>query len=459
MSHVVVVGDALLDRDVFGSVDRLCPDAPAPVIEELETVERPGGAALAALLASRQGADVTLVAPIGEDAAGHTLSMLLEAAGVEIVPWRDPLATIEKQRIVVRDRPLFRLDRGVGRRSLPPAPLAALSAIEKADGVLAADYGGGALDDGAIRSRLGRAGERGTSVVWDPHPRGHPPPPGVRLVTPNAAEVDHFDPARAPASAHGAAELDELIRSARRLLEAWRSDAVCVTRGSKGAALVPAAGLPLLVPIDAPEREPVDTCGAGDAFAAACTVAFAAGAVPSEAVQSAVAHSARYVADGGALGLASPRAGGRANEPHEPPVSAGVVATGGCFDLLHAGHVAMLERARALGDRLIVLLNSDRSVRTLKGPGRPVNTETDRAAVLRSLACVDEVVVFDDDTPVATLRRLRPRIFVKGGDYWSAALPEASVLAEWGGVVVTVPYLSGHSTSAIVEQIGASRVV
>jgi rfaE bifunctional protein nucleotidyltransferase chain/domain len=237
--------------------------------------------------------------------------------------------------------------------------------------------------------------------------------------------------------------------------------AVCVTRGGNGAVLVPDGGLPLVVPVDRPDSDPLDTCGAGDAFASACAVALASGGVTSEAVESGVEHSARYVSQGGALGLTS--GASDVGRDHRSTASVGadddVVATGGCFDLLHAGHVAMLERARSLGNRLVVLLNSDESVRHLKGPGRPLNPAHDRASVLRSLGCVDDVIVFGEDTPIDALRRLRPHTFVKGGDYSSATLPESAVLAEWGGVVVTVPYISGHSTTAIVEQIEASHVV
>jgi rfaE bifunctional protein nucleotidyltransferase chain/domain len=231
-----------------------------------------------------------------------------------------------------------------------------------------------------------------------------------------------------------------------------------VTRGVDGAALVAHQSLPLVIPVDTPELRPVDTCGAGDAFATECALAFAGGAVMSEAVQAAVQAAARFVAAGGALGLVGGvRPATSATGPSKSNGST-VVATGGCFDLLHAGHVAMLQRARQLGDRLVVLLNGDESVRRLKGHGRPLQAQADRAAVLQSLACVDEVIVFDEDTPISALRSLRPQIFVKGGDYSSTTLPEASALADWGGVVITVPYLAGRSTTGIVEHIEAGRV-
>jgi rfaE bifunctional protein nucleotidyltransferase chain/domain/rfaE bifunctional protein kinase chain/domain len=460
MNRIVVVGDALLDRDVLGTVDRLCPDAPAPVFEQRELVERPGGAALAALLAARGGTGVTLLSPIGDDSAGARLSDLLRQAGVTVAPWRDPAPTIEKERVLVRERSIVRLDRGGGARVLPEPACDVVRHVLAADAVLVSDYGRGASTVAMIRHAIGTAVEHGTPVVWDPHPKGPHPVPGVSLVTPNTHELRHFDAgSRADDDMHGS-EVASLVAAARRLLAQWRPVGLCVTRGSQGAVLVTEGGLPLVVPVDDPDVDPVDTCGAGDAFAAQCAVAFASGAVMSEAVQSAVQHAAGYVASGGAVGLreVEHRRPSTARPSHAG-AAAKVVATGGCFDLLHAGHVAMLQRARQLGDRLVVLLNSDESVRRLKGPGRPIQAASDRAAVLRSLECVDDVVVFDGDTPIEALRRLRPQVFVKGADYSSATLPEVPVLAGWGGVVVTVPYLAGRSTTTIVEHIEASHVV
>ncbi|MDP9419844.1 MAG: D-glycero-beta-D-manno-heptose 1-phosphate adenylyltransferase, partial [Actinomycetota bacterium] len=187
----------------------------------------------------------------------------------------------------------------------------------------------------------------------------------------------------------------------------------------------------------------------------------AGGALVSEAVETAVAAASAFVAGGGAAAISlrptgpplTPRAAG----VHEvvARVRAGggtVVATGGCFDLLHAGHVHMLRAARALGDALVVLLNSDESVRRLKGPDRPLQGQDDRAAVLAALDCVDAVVIFDEDTPVEALERLRPDVFAKGADYAVADLPEAATLASWGGETVVVPYLQGRSTTRLLEE-------
>jgi rfaE bifunctional protein nucleotidyltransferase chain/domain len=221
-----------------------------------------------------------------------------------------------------------------------------------------------------------------------------------------------------------------------------------------------------------------DTCGAGDCFAAAAAAALADGALPSEAVALGVDSAAGFVAAGGAAAF-DPAAGtspadALADAPGDVPAGAlpgangeqaeldrllervrrqgGVlVATGGCFDLLHAGHIATLQAARALGDCLLVCLNSDESVRRLKGVSRPLQPAADRARVLLALECVDAVVVFDEDTPANALRQIRPDLWAKGGDYSGVPLPESAVLAEWGGEAVTVPYLRGRSTSALVQ--------
>jgi rfaE bifunctional protein nucleotidyltransferase chain/domain len=222
--------------------------------------------------------------------------------------------------------------------------------------------------------------------------------------------------------------------------------------GGAGALLVHEDEPPLVAPC---ERATGDPCGAGDRFASAAAVLLADGALPSEAVIGAVASASAFVAAGGVGGFhrVTPSAGPLDRVARVRAAGGTVVATGGCFDLLHAGHVATLQGARAMGDCLVVLLNSDDSVRRLKGDGRPINTATDRAAVLRALGCVDDVVVFDEDTPVDALERLRPDVFVKGGDYSSRSLPEAAAMAAWGGEVVVLPYVEGRSTTGLLSEV------
>jgi rfaE bifunctional protein nucleotidyltransferase chain/domain len=212
--------------------------------------------------------------------------------------------------------------------------------------------------------------------------------------------------------------------------------------------------------IPAPRVAVGDPCGAGDCFAATVAGRLAAGALPSEAVRAAVAAASAFVAAGGASGWSRGAAASAPDDEEDARALAArvrdrggtVVATGGCFDLLHAGHVRALESARALGDCLIVCLNSDASVARLKGPDRPLVGQDDRAAVLAALRCVDAVAIFEEDDPRAILRELRPHVWAKGGDYAIADLPEAATLAEWDGRAVLVPYVRGRSTTRLIEE-------
>ncbi|HEX6968699.1 MAG TPA: PfkB family carbohydrate kinase [Micromonosporaceae bacterium] len=462
--RVVVVGDALLDRDVDGVVTRLCPDAPAPVLDERSAVDRPGGAGLAALLAGRQGVEVALVTALADDAGGARLSQLLTAAGVQVYALPLDTATPEKIRLRAAGQVLLRLDRG-GDAAAPGEPSEeVLDLFADAAAVLVSDYGRGVARMPALRAVLTATS---APVVWDPHPRGPAAVPGVRLATPNEAETR----ALSGAPDEGA-RLGRATRAAQALRQRWRAGAVAVTLGVDGALLCHAGATPLVVP--APERADGDSCGAGDQFAAAATVALARGALVSEAVEEAVAQACAYVVSGGASAVFGPGSAGRGATDARPAdqawigaaaaaalvreIRAGggtVVATGGCFDLLHAGHVATLQAARRLGDCLVVCLNSDASVAALKGPGRPLVPQADRCRLLAALGCVDAVVIFDEITPEAVLSWLRPDVWVKGGDYGTGGgdepdLPEAGVVRRWGGQTVVVPYLDGRSTTRMI---------
>jgi len=439
---LLVVGDTLLDRDLVGTVDRLCPDAPVPVVDEPVQVSRPGGAGLAALLAAADGRDVWLVTALADDAGGRELAELLASAGVRVVDLRLAGATPEKIRIRADGRSLLRLDRG----GPPGAPQDLISGLPEADAVLVADYGRGVAALPGIRAALtGRS-----RVVWDPHPRGPGPVPGCLLTTPNAAEAAHFAPGQTGSS------LTAVTARGRELARRWSATAVSITLGARGALVVSGDGPPSVFP--APSVPCADPCGAGDRFASAAAGLLADGALPSEAVAGAVQASSAFVAAGGAaalrVGTPAPAYDAAGPDVVSRTRAAGgtVVATGGCFDLLHAGHVAVLQQARSLGDCLVVCLNSDDSVRRLKGAGRPLQSQADRAAVLLALGCVDAVVMFDDDTPVAALEHLRPDVWVKGGDYALTALPEAPALAGWGGQAVVLPYLPGRSTSSLIRE-------
>ncbi|MEV4759307.1 PfkB family carbohydrate kinase [Micromonospora sp. NPDC049559] len=511
---LVIVGDTLLDRDVDGTVERVCPDAPAPVLDERSATDRPGGAGLAALLAAADGHDVVLVTALADDPGGARLAQLLAAAGVRVYPLPLPGATPEKIRLRAGGQVLLRLDRGGSAEPPGPPPEAVVEVLAGAAAILVSDYGRGVARQPELRRALGATA---APVVWDPHPRGPIAVPGARLVTPNEAELHRITGDRADGP-----RLPAVTRGARLVRDRWRADAVAVTLGGDGALLCHSGTTPLVVP-----AEPVDggdTCGAGDRFATAAAAALAEGALVSEAVETAVRTAASYVASGGVAGLrpdpraaahaggagdpgtggsrpdgaktGTPAAGGSGNgapgnggSGHGGPGHGGpgpggsghggptvgreavaavlarvraaggtVVATGGCFDLLHAGHVATLEAARQLGDCLIVCLNSDESVAGLKGDGRPVVSQADRARLLAALGCVDAVLIFDESTPHAVLSWLRPDVWVKGGDYAETGggdpggpeLPEAEQLRRWGGQSVLVPYLDGRSTTGTI---------
>jgi rfaE bifunctional protein nucleotidyltransferase chain/domain len=353
------------------------------------------------------------------------------------------------------------MDRGDRAAPVGFATPAARTALSWADAVLVADYGRGVAADEGLRETIAELCSL-MPVVWDPHPHGPPPVPGVTVATPNESELER-------AVAHGDAGLKttEIAEGAQLLHRKWSTHALCVTRGREGALLVTPERAPVAIP-----AEPVrygDPCGAGDRFSSRLTSSLAQGTQLQDAVCEAVAAASIFVAAGGARAFADNSPGDAhtslqhatsdAFELARDVRAAGgvVVATGGCFDLLHAGHVSTLMAARRLGDCLIVCINSDRSVGRLKGAGRPVVAENDRVALLRALGCVDAVVVFDEDTPETVLRELHPHVWAKGGDYSSETMPEARAVQDGGGQVIVLPFVEGHSTTRLIEEASTKR--
>lgn len=453
---LVIIGDSMLDVDVEGNATRLSPEAPVPVVDAERVWHRPGGAGLAAVLAARADRDVVLVTALADDADGRSLLTLLEDAGVRVVALPMTGSTVCKTRIRAGGQSMLRLDHGDGTAAGGELPGEVREVLAGARAVCVADYGRGVTAHPGVRAALTEVAER-VPIVWDPHPRGAVPTPGCWLVTPNQSEAERFSE-RGDSDAH----------SAERLRQRWRAHAVCVTLGAGGAVLASEAGsvhipVPTAAGASTGRR---DTCGAGDRFAVAATQAFGAGDDATAAVTAAVEAASRFVATGGAVGVSQSVAvdGTRPGAAHSGALTGTVtevrdrlrrrggtlVATGGCFDLLHTGHVRLLHQARQLGDALVVLLNSDDSVRSLKGPRRPVMAAEDRARVLAALACVDAVVIFDEHSPEEALERLRPDIWVKGGDYTENDLPEAGVVRRHGGEIVLLPTVAGYSSSNLI---------
>jgi D-beta-D-heptose 7-phosphate kinase / D-beta-D-heptose 1-phosphate adenosyltransferase len=364
-----------------------------------------------------------------------------------------------KLRLRAAGQSLARVDQGCSPVLAPGAwTPEATAAVDAGAALLVSDYGRGLATVAAFRAVVEEMSSR-APVVWDPHARGAEPPLGVLdVLVPNLDEAQRL----ADVALH-----DGGVPAVGRALVERFGCAVAVTLGERGALLVRPGRDAETVPI-----EPVagDACGAGDRFAATVAVDRANGVGLLDAVRHAagaardqiVGTQHRHRGDGAwarsrGRGPSVPRVGAdAADDPLAWAQSlhrAGgrLVAAGGCFDVLHAGHVRLLEAARRLGDGLVVCLNGDLSVRRLKGRHRPVNPVEDRAAVLRGLGCVDAVVTFDEDTPCEVLRRLRPHVFAKGADYAGDDLPERQVLAEWGGELVLLPVVDGRSTTRILR--------
>lgn len=453
--RIVVVGDVILDVDLTGEATRLSPDAPVPVVDVSSIRRRAGGAGLVARMLAEDGWPVTLVTVLADDDAGRHVEAAL--AGVRLVAGPSGSPTPVKTRVRAGTHAVVRVDEGCGPSPVPEVTPAMLRAVAKAGAIIVADYGRGLTANPQLRELLERLADE-VPVIWDPHPSGARPVPGVAVVTPNLSEAHQAAGTRTggalgPAAADGAGEVAGI------LLDEWRSRAVLVTTGERGAMLLMERDRTPR-PILAPRVEAADPCGAGDRLAASVAVHLLEGRDLEDAAVLAVHEAADFLAAGGVASLPDRRSTGKVrHRPTEPLLlvrrvrenGGTVVATGGCFDLLHAGHVRSLMAARELGDCLVVCLNSDASVRRLKGDQRPIMIQQDRVELLLAMECVDAVMVFDEDTPEAVLDRLRPDIWVKGGDYKGERLPEAELVESWGGRCVTVPYHPARSSTGLAE--------
>ncbi|MDR6504954.1 PfkB family carbohydrate kinase [Arthrobacter oryzae] len=460
--RIVVVGDVLLDVDVDGEATRLCPDAPVPVVDVSKVQRRAGGAGLVARMLAGDGHNVTLVTVLADDEAALHLERALE--GITVVAGSSGAPTPVKTRVRAEGHPVVRFDESCARPPVPPVTPAMLHALERAAVIVVADYGRGLTANQELRTVLAGLAER-IPIIWDPHRAGAEPVPGVAVVTPNLAEARSLAGAGLrPAGSGAGSDADDVGAVAEALRLRWRSKAVMVTMGGQGALLVYDGGQPAL-PVPAPKTTVTDPCGAGDRLAASLAVHLLEGHTLDVAAVLAVREAASFLRHGGVAALAGEpkpvRVHGRntdalalARNVHE--AGGIVVATGGCFDLLHAGHTRALAAARSLGDCLIVCLNSDASVRRVKGPDRPILNQEDRAELLLALEFVDAVLVFDEDTPEACLATLRPDLWVKGGDYDVTELPETALVESWGGRCTTVPYHPSRSTTGLADAL--SRV-
>lgn len=461
-AHVLVVGDVMLDRYWQGVASRISPEAPVAVVKVEGDEFRPGGAGNVALNAVSLGAAATLVGLVGDDLEGGLLCGYLEDQGVGCAMVTVPHSrTITKLRVLSKHQQLIRLDFEDGFVACDGSRVLARfeEMLAGASAVVLSDYAKGVLRDAPALIRVARF--KGLPVVVDPKGRDFERYRGATLLTPNQSE---FEAVVGPV-----ADDADLVAKGQALRDALDLNALLVTRSEKGMCLMergqPAVHLPTRA------REVFDVTGAGDTVVAVLAAALGAGEPMREAVVLANLAAGVVVGKLGTATVSLAELMG-AMEEHLPidrgAVSedelvalvarargAGerIVMTNGCFDILHAGHVTYLQQARALGERLIVAVNDDASVARLKGSTRPVNPLDARQTVLAALAAVDWVVSFAEDTPERLICRVLPDVLVKGGDYREEDIAGGGCVTAAGGCVRVLPFLSGHSTSSMIETI------
>lgn len=462
-AKVLVVGDVMLDRYWAGHTGRISPEAPVPVVRVNQIEDRPGGAANVALNIATLGGQVSLAGIVGQDETADALTTGLQALGVE-PKWHTVAdkPTITKLRVMSRNQQLIRLDFEEGFQAAESQALLSVAAEQLASAKVAvlSDYAKGALVD--PQPFIQQAKAQGVKVLVDPKGSDFSRYRGATLLTPNMSE---FELVVGEVSCEA-----DLVEKAHKLLEEFELEALLVTRSEKGMTLITSDKNELHIPTVA--REVHDVTGAGDTVIASLATALAAGSELPEACAIANIAAGIVVAKLGTSTISRVELSEALSRSHgemgfgvvsedqlayalEQAKLRGerVVMTNGCFDILHAGHVSYLQEAKAQGDRLIVAVNDDDSVKRLKGDGRPVNQLDRRMAVLAGLASVDWVVPFSEDTPQRVIAHLLPDMLVKGGDYKIEEIAGGKEVMAAGGVVKVLCFEDGISTTKIIENI------
>jgi D-beta-D-heptose 7-phosphate kinase / D-beta-D-heptose 1-phosphate adenosyltransferase len=470
---VWVLGDVMLDEYLIGSVERISPEGPVPVLRVKERELRPGGAANVARQIAALGARVVLGGIVGTDGAGEELLNLCKLCGVDargVVATSDR-PTTRKTRALSQGQQLMRVDWEATRPVAEHTAQQLLAHFERGtapDLIVISDYAKGSVDK-QLMARLGSvASTAGCRILVDPKCHDLDVYRGAHILTPNLTELSN-----ATRRALDPEHVDEIASEARKLARQHAFDAIVVTLGERGVLIVPSNEPHEHVP--AVRRAVFDVTGAGDTVIGVLASALAAGsdlamgarlantaagvaveevgtvAVTAEQIDEALrASSALKILDRATLAnrVASWRAAGKR-----------IVFTNGCFDLLHAGHLALLRAAAEQGDVLVLAINSDASIRRLKGPDRPLVSAAERAALLAALECVDVVTIFPEDTPLETLSVVRPQVLVKGADYRADQVVGRDLVERDGGQVVLVPLEGSWSTSRLVEHIRRTAAI
>jgi D-beta-D-heptose 7-phosphate kinase/D-beta-D-heptose 1-phosphate adenosyltransferase len=470
--RVLVLGDVMLDRFLYGEVDRISPEAPVPVVRLRRSHAMPGGAGNVARNVSALGGKAILVGLLGEDDAAAELRALLAGdPGIEDATVASAARpSTRKMRVIAGNQQVARLDEEEARPADDGEAAALVEAVRRraacCKALVLSDYAKGALTPAVVSGAIAAAHEAGVPVFADPKSDDFGLYRGADCLTPNAREL-----ARATRLPTGTEA--EVVAAARAAMRAAGLPALLCTRAERGMVLVRADGGHASVAAEA--REVFDVSGAGDTVIATLALAHASGRPLEEAMRVANAaagivvgklgtatvgaeeleHALRAGGEGGPDGGAAPPDLGaalrRAAEWRAHGLRVGF--TNGCFDVLHAGHVSLLRAARRRCDRLVVALNTDASVARLKGASRPINPLADRAAVVSALSAVDAVVAFEEDTPLELIRALRPDVLVKGADYTEDRVVGADLVRASGGEVVLVDLLPGRSTTGIAARL------
>jgi D-beta-D-heptose 7-phosphate kinase/D-beta-D-heptose 1-phosphate adenosyltransferase len=466
--RVVVLGDAMLDRFLYGQASRLSPEAPVPVLRLTRTKSMAGGAGNVVRNIASLGGAPTLIALAGGDPAGEELAQKLPEHSY-LLRTRGRKTTV-KLRVVSGNQQLVRLDDEEVRPASAEEEQAVLDLLAAelpgAAALVLSDYAKGGLTPSLCAKAIAAARKLDIPCLVDPKGRDYARYDGADIATPNAQELSE-------ASAMPTATEAEVEAAARSLLARVGIGALLVTRGHAGMMLIPRKG-PTIV-AQATAREVFDVSGAGDTVVATLALAIAGGASLAQAISMANAAAGVVVgklgtalcsgsellralreAEGG-LGPALPLqiVSGLASDWRTEGLRVGFA--NGCFDILHAGHTQMLREARGHCDRLVVALNSDESVTRLKGPPRPLNPLADRAAVIGALPFVDAVTSFSEDTPLQAILAVRPDRLFKGNDYRLADVVGAREISTWGGQTILLSRLSGRSTTAVLERVRQAR--
>ena len=468
-ARVMVIGDVMLDRFIYGAVERISPEAPVPVLRVSSEDSMPGGAGNVLRNLVAIGARVCFLAVVGDDQVGRDLiSMIAREEGVEpyVLVERNRVST-RKDRFVDKSHQLLRADHETDHAILPETASRivdlATHAMSGVDALVLSDYAKGVMTAEVTGAVIAAARQAGIPVIVDPKSHSFQRYRGASVLTPNRQEL-------AMAARMDTDDDDAIVAAARAVMEDSGTGCILVTRSAAGLSLVERHGATLHLPAEV--REVYDVSGAGDTVVAVFAAALAQGLAPEVAAR--LANLAGGVAVGksgtAVVGADDLRhmLHGQAFESNEAKIvsleaavalvsawrdaSEKVGFTNGCFDLLHPGHVSLLRQARRQCDRLVVALNSDASVQGLKGPGRPVQSEISRAQILASMADVDLVVVFSEATPLALIERLRPDVLVKGSDYSLKEVVGGDLVTSYGGQVHLADLVEGFSTTATVTR-------